>query len=510
MKKVILIIRDGWGYSEEAKGNAIKIAKTPNDDFYTKNYPTTILKVTGNDVGNPNGVQGGSEVGHLTIGAGRIVWQPYELINRSIKDGSFFKNGVLLKAIDDCKKNNSSLHISGLFSDQGVHADVRHMFSLLELAKMNNFYRVYIHLCLDGRDMPERSAIRLLDQLEKKIKKIGVGKIADVVGRYYGMDRDKNWDRTKKFYYLLIEGKGFKAKNAKNGIEKAYERGDKTDYYVQPTVIINHGRPIALVKDSDSFVWTNFRSDRSKQITAMINNLDYCTEKPEKKVKVNYVCFCSYNEKWDLPVAFPQQKVNNNLGNVIAANNLKQLRIAETEKYPHVTFFFNSQIEEPNKGEDRILIPSPKVPSYDLKPEMSAYQITEKLLSEIGKYDFIVLNYANPDLVGHSGVFEAVVKACEIVDECVGKVIEKSLEKDYLVLLMADHGNAEHMINDDGSVDPSHGLNPVRLTLISKDEKLKNCRLKQNKGLKDVAPTILELMKISKPMEMNGESLIYF
>ena len=505
--RVLLLIRDGWGYSGEERGNAIMAAKTPNDDAFSRDYPTCIVKCTGNDVGNPDGVQGGSEVGHLTIGAGRIVWQPYELINRTIKDGTFFKNKALLGAIENCLRNGSSLHLSGLFSDQGVHADLRHMFALLDLAKMNKLEKVYIHLCLDGRDVPERSALGFLDMLEKKIKQCGVGKIASVSGRYYGMDRDRNWDRTMKYYELLVGGKGFSASGARQAIESAYERGDKTDYYVQPTVINDAGKPVALLGDKDSFIWFNFRSDRSRQVTAMVNGLPYCAVKPKKPVSVHYVCFCSYDDAWDLPVAFPQQKVENNLGNVIATNGLSQLRTAETEKYAHVTFFFNSQVEEPNRLEDRTLVPSPKVASYDMKPEMSAYEVTEKLLPNIGKYDLIVLNYANPDLVGHSGVFNAVVRACEVVDECVGKVVGKCMKEGYTVLLMADHGNADHMLYDDGSPDPSHGFNPVRLTLVSPDSRLKGAKLSDG-GMKDIAPTILDVMGIEKPKQMTGESLI--
>ncbi len=505
--KVLLIIRDGWGYSKEKRGNAVMAAKTPNDDSYSKKYPTCIIKCTGNDVGNPEGVQGGSEVGHLTIGAGRIVWQPYEMINRSIKDKSFFRNKALLDAIENCRKHNSDLHISGLFSDQGVHADLRHMFSLLELAKKRKLTRVFIHLCLDGRDVPERSALEFVGQLNRKIKQLGIGKVASVAGRYYGMDRDRNWSRTMRFYQMLAEGKGLRAESAENAIKQAYERGDKTDYYVQPAVIIEKGRPVALLKDNDSFIWYNFRSDRSRQITAMINSLPYCPERPQKTVRLHYVCFCSYDDSWKLPVAFPQQKVRRNLGSVIASGGLKQLRIAETEKYAHVTFFFNGQTESLESGEKRILVESPKVPSYDRKPEMSAHELTEKLMPEIGRHDFILLNYANPDLVGHSGVFSAAVKACEVVDECAGRVIEKALEKGYTVLLMADHGNADHMLYDDGSPDPSHGFNPVRLTLISRKENIKSAKLRDG-GMKDVAPTVLDVMGLKQPKEMTGKSLI--
>lgn len=508
MRKVILIIRDGWGQGKPYEGNAISLANVPNHSYYTKNFPTSTLKCTGNDVGNPPDTQGGSEVGHLTMGAGRIVWQPYELINQKIKSGEFFKNRALLDAIGNCKKNSSDLHIDGLFSTEGVHADYRHMLALLELCKRQKFERVFVHLTLDGRDMPERSALPLLEKAEKEMEKIGVGKIASVIGRYYAMDRDKNWDRTMKAYSLLVNGEGFKAASAKEAIEQGYARGDKTDYYLQATAIVdNKGNPIAALKDKDSFIWYNFRSDRARQITAIINGFDYCPEKPANRPKVHYTCFCSYDSKWKLPVAFPQEEVKNNLGETIAKNGLRQLRVAETEKYAHVTFFFNSQKETPNKGEERIMVSSPKVPSYDQKPEMSAYEVTEKLLPEIGKYDFIAVNYANPDLVGHSGVLKAVIKACEVVDECVGKVIKKALEKNYAVLLTADHGNAEQMLAENREIDPSHGFNPVLLTLISNEESLKKAKL-VNGGLQDIAPTVLELMGIKKPKEMTGKSLV--
>ncbi len=507
MKKVLLIIRDGWGHGAPYPGNAITLANVPNHKRYTSELPTCVLKCTGNDVGNPHGAQGGSEVGHLTIGAGRIVWQPYELINQLIANGEFFKNEVLLAAIENCRRNNSNLHIAGLFSTEGIHADYRHMFALLELCKQQNFNRVYVHLCLDGRDMPEKSALSILEETENKLQELGIGKIASVYGRYYGMDRDTNWNRTQAAYDVMVEGKGFTSSSAKEAIEQAYARGDKTDYYVQPTAIVKNGKPLALIKDGDSFIWYNFRTDRSKQITAMMNDLSFCTAMPEKRVHVHYVCFCGYEDSWVLPVAFPQLEVSHNLGEVLSAHGLKQLRIAETEKFAHVTFFFNSQIDKPNAGEDYIMVPSPKVPSYDLQPEMSAYGVTEQLLQRIGQYDFIALNYANPDLVGHSGILKAVIKACEVVDECIGKVIPRAVAEGYEVLLMADHGNADHMLYDNGEQDPSHGLNPVLMTLISNDPALRNVKLRDG-GLKDVAPTILQIMGLEKPKEMTGESLI--
>lgn len=492
MKKVILIIRDGWGESNNEYGNAIMAAKIPNDKNYKDNFPSTVLKCTGNDVGNPETAQGGSEVGHLTLGAGRIVWQPQEMINQKIKSGEFFTNPALVGAMENCKKNNSNLHLCGLFSDAGVHSDISHMYALIQMAKQNNINNVYLHLVLDGRDVPEKSALGYLEKLDEKIKEIGVGKIVTVIGRYYTMDRDNNWDRTEEGYKLMIEGKGFAANTAKEAVEMAYARGDKTDYYVQATVIDKEG----LVKSNDSFVWFNFRSDRSRQIAKLFI---------ERKTAY-FVGMSKYDENLSMPIAFEPEVVKNNLGKVLAENNKKQLRISETEKYAHVTFFFNSQIEEPYKNEDRIMVPSPKVPSYDLQPEMSAYEVKEKVLENIGKYDFILVNFPNPDLVGHSGVFEAVVKAVEIVDKCVGEIVEKALENDYNVIVGADHGNAESMKYKDGDNDASHGFNPVRFNLVGKNLDL--TKLKNGGGLKDVAPTILEIMGIPKPVEMTGESLI--
>jgi 2,3-bisphosphoglycerate-independent phosphoglycerate mutase len=504
-KRVILIIRDGWGETDKVVGNAIKAAKVPNNNYYVQNYPTTLLKCIGKEVGNPDSAQGGSEVGHLTLGAGRIVWQPQELINQSIKNGDFFKNQAFLGAIENCKKNNSSLHLSGLFSDAGVHSDTKHLFALLKLAKEHELNNVYVHLVLDGRDVPEKSALNYLTQLEEKIKEIGIGKIASVVGRYYTMDRDTNWERTKAGYDLMTKGTGFKATNAKEAIEEAYKRGDKTDYYVQPTVIIEDNNPIGLIKNEDSFVWFNFRTDRSRQITAMMEKLSFCPEEFRGEISPYFVGMCRYDQQWTLPVAYEQEKVINNLAEVLAANKKTQLRIAETEKYAHVTFFFNSQQEKIYPLEERIVVPSPKVLSYDLQPEMSAYEVCEKVLENIGKYDFILVNFANADLVGHSGVFEAAVKACEVVDECVGKIVNKALDNDYYVVLGADHGNAECMFYENGEVDVSHGFNQINYSVIGRD--LEGIKLKSGKGLKDVAPTILELMGIEKPVEMTGESL---
>jgi len=504
VNKVMLIVRDGRGYSESEYGNAIMAANTPNDDNYTSNYPTCLVKCTGNDVWNPDGVQGWSEVGHLTIWAGRVVWQPYELVNQEIKNWWFFKNPALLGAIENCKKNNSDLHLAGLFSDQWIHADFNHIFSLLTLCKQNDFDRVFIHIIADGRDVPEKSVLKFLDQAEKKSQEIGIWKIVSVIWRYYSMDRDNNRDRTKAWYDLMVNGTWFKAKSARDAINDAYTRWDKSDYYIQPTVIIDENeKPLWCIKDNDSVIWFNIRTDRSIQMTAMLNWLPECPSLPANTPKIYYACFTEYNDGWTLPVAFPQLTVKNNLGAVLANNWLKQLRIAETEKFAHVTFFFNSQINEANPWEDRVVLPSPKVPSYDEKPEMSAYEITSTLLEKIWAYDFILVNYANPDLVWHSWNFQAVVKACEVVDECVWKVVNKWLEAWYTMLIMADHGNAEHMLLENWEPDTSHWFDPIRFSVVWD----KNIKLKDG-WMKDIAPTALQIMWIEKPVDMTGESLI--
>jgi len=506
-KKVILIVRDGWGYSTNPYGNAIMAAKVPNNDKYLSTYPSALLKCTGREVGNPDGSQGGSEVGHLTLGAGRIVWQPQELINVAIENESFFKNPALLMAIENCKKNNSALHLAGLFSDAGVHSDTKQLYTLMKMAKNEGLNKVFIHLVLDGRDVPEKSAIKYAEDLNKKIKEIGIGKVASIIGRYYAMDRDTNWERTKAAYNLWVNGKGFKSNEVIEAINQAYGRGDETDYYVQPIVIEENDKPVALITNEDSLIWFNFRTDRSRQITAMFTGQEMCPKEFEAEIKPFWVCMSRYDDNWQLPVAFLPQMVVNNLAQVLADNGKTQLRIAETEKYAHVTFFFNSQVENPVKGEERIMVSSPKVPSYDLKPEMSAPEVTEKVLENIGKYDFILINFANADLVGHSGKFEAIVKACEVVDMEVGKIVDKAIENNYLVIVGADHGNAEHKLYENGEVDVSHGFDPVKYSFIGSKENIEGMVLKDG-GLKDVAPTILEIMGIEKPKEMTGESLI--
>ena len=504
--RVILIVRDGWGYSEETKGNAVRQANLPNDTCYMREYPWTLLKCTGNAVGLPKGTQGGSEPGHLTMGAGRIVWQPFEEINQAIYNGTFYDNPALLSALESCKKKGSRLHLMGLLSDQGIHGSTFHLYSLLELAKRYALKDVYIHCFLDGRDVPERSARSFIEETQKQIREKGVGKMASMIGRYYAMDRDTNWDRTLKAYDLLTLGEGWKEIDSIQAVEHAYQRGDPTDYYVQPIAMVEDGKPVATIDAKDAVIFWNYRSDRARQITYALtqNNFEHF---PRKKFpRVYFVCMSGYDKHLTLPVAFPQNTVENNLTQVLAAKGLRQLRIAETEKYAHVTFFFNSQIEDPVKGEDRILVPSPKVASYQEKPEMSAPEITEKLVPEIkrGVFDFILVNFANGDLVGHSADMTAGIKACEIVDECVGRVVDAGLINGYTVLITGDHGNIETMFYPNGEPNPSHGTNPVPFILIGSDKQ----KLKGGLGLSSISPTILTLLGIPKPSEMTAESLI--
>jgi 2,3-bisphosphoglycerate-independent phosphoglycerate mutase len=511
-RKIVLVVRDGWGYTEEKIGNAVYLAATPNNDYYMSHYPWTLLKCTGNAVGLPEGTQGGSEPGHLTMGAGRIVWQPLEEINISIKDGSFFEKKPLLDAISHCRETGGRLHLAGLFSDQGIHGTTYHLYALLELAKRQNFHRVYIHPFLDGRDVPERSAKGFFDEAYKEIKSKGIGEFASMVGRYYAMDRDNNWNRTEKAYNLLTLGEGRREKNPYTALDHIYnENPDLTDYYVEPVAFTDKsGNPVATLEDGDSFILWNFRSDRARQITYALTENSFNKFHRQKIPKLFYVCMSVYDQDLDLPVVFHQHKVENNLGNVISTACLRQLRIAETEKYAHVTFFFNSQIEQPNVGEDRILVPSPKVPSYEDKPEMSAYEITEKLIPEIKRkyYEFILVNYANGDLVGHSANLDAGIKACEVVDECLGKVVKTGIENGYTLLVTGDHGNIETMFYPDGEPNPSHGTNPVPFILITEEEKLLKTKLKKRLGLSSVAPTIIELMCLEKPVEMTSPSLL--
>ena len=509
--KIILIVRDGWGHSEETRGNAVHLAHTPNNDRYLETYPSTLLKCTGKAVGLPEGTQGGSEPGHFTMGAGRVVWQPLEEINRSIRDGSFYEKEELLDAVRDCKKEDGKLHLMGLLSDQGIHGTTHHLHALLELARREGLSEVYIHCFLDGRDVPEKSAKGFLGEIKEQIQRRDVGRIATLVGRYFSMDRDNNWNRTRRAYDLLTLGEGHKETAVFEAICNAYERGDETDYYIQPIVMVDpEGNPVATIDDGDSVIFWNFRSDRARQITYALTQPDFDEFIRRKKPRVRFTCMSVYDRHLDLPAAFPQREVKSNLGQVLSAHGLRQLRIAETEKYAHVTFFFNSQVEEPCPNEDRILVPRPKVPSYDEKPEMSAHEITRRLLLEIhrGEYHFILVNYANGDLVGHSANLQAGIEACEVVDRCVGQLVEASKEESYAIIVTGDHGNIETMFYPDGTPNPSHGTDPVPFILISDDPGLRHVKLRAGLGLSSIAPTILHLLGVDKPPEMTGENLI--
>jgi 2,3-bisphosphoglycerate-independent phosphoglycerate mutase len=511
MRRVLLVVRDGWGYTEETVGNAVYIARTPIDDELMETRPWVQLKCTGNAVGLPEGTQGGSEPGHLTMGAGRVVWQPLEEINRSIEDESFYSNPALLGAVHFCMRNQGRLHLMGLLSDQGIHGTTAHLYALLELARRENLENVFIHCFLDGRDAPERSARKYLREASRRAEEIGVGRIATVVGRYYAMDRDNNWDRTEKAHDLLTLGIGHETNDPLEAMTEAYRRGDNTDYYVEPTVMNGKdGKPVATIDDGDSLIFWNFRSDRTRQITYALTQPKFDAFPRKKIPRIHFTCMSVYDQRLDLPVAFPQKKVENNLGQVIASHGLRQLRVAETEKYAQVTFFFNSQEEEANPGEDRIMVPSLKVPSYEDEPVMSAFGVTERLIQEIrkGSYDFILVNYANGDLVGHSANYVAGLIAVETVDSCIGRLVDEALAKDYTVLVTGDHGNIETMLYPDGEPNPSHGLNPVPFILVSDDPELESAELRLGQGLMSVAPTVLDLLGLEKPREMTGESLI--
>lgn len=508
--RVILVVRDGWGYTEETEGNAVFLADTPYNDRYMKEYPWTTLKCTGNAVGLPEGTQGGSEPGHLTMGAGRVIWQPLEEINRAIRDDSFYSKPQFIEMAEYLESTGGRLHLGGLFSDQGIHGTTEHLYALLDLAKKLQIKNVFIHCFLDGRDVPERSAKRFLEETLKVTVEKGVGKIASIIGRYYAMDRDTNWDRTEVAYNLMTLGEGGEETDPFVALDKQYKTDpDLTDYYVKPIIMVEDGVPVATIQDGDAFILWNFRSDRARQITYALTQQSFdgfvCRFIP----KIHYVCMSVYDNNLTLPIVFPQAQVTDNLGITLSRNGLKQLRIAETEKYAHVTFFFNSQVEEPYKGEDRILVPSPKVPSYEDMPQMSALGVNEKLLPEIKReyYDFILANYANGDLVGHSANLDAGIKAVSIVDRCLGEVVETGLKHGYTVLVTGDHGNVETMFYSDGSVNPSHGFNPVPFVIISYKNPSKPIKLRENVGLSSVAPTILDILGVEKPEKMSSPSL---
>lgn len=505
-KLTMLMILDGFGENPKKEGNAVKLAKTPNIDRLMKEYPNTKIAASGLAVGLPEGQMGNSEVGHTNIGAGRIVYQELTRITKSIENGDFFSNEELVKAMENCKKNNSKLHILGLVSDGGVHSHIRHLFGLLEMAKRRDIEEVYVHCFLDGRDTPPASAESYIQELEEKMRKKGVGKIATVAGRFYGMDRDKRWNRIQKAYNAIVFGEGNKSSQVINAIESSYQK-EVFDEFVEPTVITNGEKPVATIEDGDSVIFFNFRPDRAREITRAIVDKEF-KEFETKKMNTYFVCFTNYDETMpNVHIAFKKEMIKNTLGEIVSKNGGKQLRIAETEKYAHVTFFFNGGEEKQYEGEDRILVPSPKVETYDMKPEMSAYEVTQKVVEAINseKYNCIILNYANPDMVGHTGSLSAAIKAVEALDECVGKVITAIESQKANLIITADHGNAEQMIDyKTGEPHTAHTTNLVPLILISERE---NVKLREGK-LADIAPTLLELMGLEKPKEMTGESLI--
>ena len=505
-KLTMLMILDGFGENGEERANAVKLANTPNIDKLMKTCPTTDIHTSGLDVGLPEGQMGNSEVGHTNIGAGRIVYQELTRITKSIEDGDFFTNEEFIAAIENCKKYNSKLHIIGLLSNGGVHSHIRHLFGLLELAKRRDFEDVYVHCFMDGRDTPPSSGESFISELEEKMKEKGVGKIATITGRFYAMDRDKRWQRVEKAYNALVKGEGEKATSAIGAVESSYQK-EIFDEFIEPTVIVNGETPVATIGKHDSVIFYNYRPDRAREITRALVDKEFNEFEVEKDLDLYYVCMTSYDETMpNVHIAFKKEELKNTFGEYISNKGLTQLRIAETEKYAHVTFFFNGGEEKQYKGEDRILVPSPKVETYDLKPEMSAYEVTDKVVEAINseKYDCIILNYANPDMVGHTGNLEAAIKAIETIDECVGRVVEAVQKQEGVLLITADHGNAEQMIDyKTGEPHTAHTTNPVPLILVGMEE----AKLKEGK-LADIAPTMLDIMHLEKPEEMTGESLL--
>ena len=508
-RPVVLMVLDGYGLNDRTEGNAIAMANTPVMDKLMAECPFVKGAASGLAVGLPDGQMGNSEVGHMNIGAGRIIYQDLTRITKAIEDGEFFENKALLQAMENCKKNDSDLHLWGLLSDGGVHSHITHLYGLLEMAKKQGLSKVYVHAFLDGRDTPPASGKDYVAQLQAKMDEIGVGKIASLSGRYYAMDRDNNWDRVQKAYDSLTKGEGVKATDAVKAMEESYAN-DVTDEFVLPTVITaEDGTPLSVVKDGDSVIFFNFRPDRAREMTRAFCD-DKFTGFDRDFLKTTFVCFKDYDETIPNKIsAFEKEAIANTLGEYLAKCGKKQLRLAETEKYAHVTFFFNGGVEEPNVDEFRLLVNSPKdVATYDLKPEMSAPEVGMDLVEAIksDKYDVIIINFANPDMVGHTGVIPAAVKAVEKVDELVGKAVDAVKEVDGALFICADHGNAEKMIDyETGEPHTAHTTNPVPFILVNADPSYK---LREGGCLADIAPTLLELMGLEQPKEMTGKSLI--
>ncbi len=507
MKKTYgLIILDGFGINNDNYGNAIAEAGIPYFKKLIATYPHTQIGASGMDVGLPDGQMGNSEVGHLNMGAGRVVYQELTRITKSIKDGDFFENVAMLNAVKSAKDNGKKLHVYGLLSDGGVHSHIEHLEAIISLAKREGLDNVYVHCFLDGRDVPPKSGASFIHTLQEYMDKENFGKIATVTGRFYAMDRDNRWDRVEKAYNMLTLGEGEQVENAEAAVLKSYEEG-VTDEFVTPKVVTENGKPVAKIEKGDSIIFFNFRPDRAREITRAFIMKDFdAFARKSGFLEPVYVGMTQYDATFAeyLDTAFKPQKLTNTLGEVISQNGLQQLRIAETEKYAHVTFFFNGGVEKPNENETRVLIPSPKVATYDLKPEMSAYEVTDKAVEEIksGKYDVVILNFANCDMVGHTGVFEAAVKAVKTVDECLEKVVDALIATGGEVIVTADHGNADKMYEKDGSPFTAHTTNPVPLVTVGADR-----TLRAGGTLADVAPTLLKMMGVAQPAEMTGKSL---
>lgn len=508
-KPVVLMVLDGYGISDKTEGNAIAMAKTPVMDKLMAECPFVKGNASGLAVGLPDGQMGNSEVGHMNIGAGRIIYQELTRITKAIEDGDFYENPEMLEAIENCKKNNSDMHLWGLLSDGGVHSHNTHLYAILELCKRQGLSNVYVHPFFDGRDTPPASGKGYLEELIARMKEIGVGKVASMSGRYYAMDRDNRWDRVELAYKSLVTGEGVQAEDPVAAMQASYDK-EVYDEFVLPTVITENGKPVSVVKPNDSVIFFNFRPDRAREITRAFCCDDFDGfERPNGRMPLVYVCFKDYDES--IPnklVAFKKEEVENTFGEYLAACGKKQLRLAETEKYAHVTFFFNGGVEEPNKDEDRTLVKSPAVATYDLQPEMSAPEVGEKLNAAItsGMYDVIIINFANPDMVGHTGVIPAAIKAVERIDQCVGAAVDAVKSVDGVLFICADHGNAEQMINyETGAPHTAHTTNPVPFILFNYDDGVK---LREGGCLADIAPTLLEIMELPQPKEMTGKSLI--
>lgn len=506
-KPVVLMILDGFGLSDQIEGNAIKEACTPNIDLLMENYPFVKGNASGLAVGLPEGQMGNSEVGHLNIGAGRIVYQELTRITKEIHDGDFFQNKALVNAIENCKKNGTNLHLMGLLSNGGVHSDNKHLYGLLELADKENFSNVYIHSFLDGRDTPPDSGVVYMEELIEKTKEIGVGKIASVSGRYYAMDRDNRWERTQMSYDSMVKSEGEVFSCPLEGIRESYKKGIQ-DEFIIPFLVSDTYTPVKI-KKNDSVIFFNFRPDRARQMTRAFCDDEFVGFSRGERIQTHFVCFTNYDITIEnKEVAFGKVEIKNTFGEYLGEKGLKQLRLAETEKYAHVTFFFNGGVEEPNPEEERILVSSPKVSTYDLQPEMSANKVCDELVKavEADTYDVIVVNFANPDMVGHTGIMEAVVRAIEVVDQCVGRAMEVIAKKDGLMFLLADHGNAEQLIDPlNGGPFTAHTINPVPFILYNAGE---GYSLKEGGCLADVVPTLIDLMGLEKPKEMTGKSLL--